>query len=192
MKNKEMANLAGNLRLKRALAAISLVVLTLSACSTGSKPVAPSGNLPVRPSGASPTVRAPLSPSSYFSEATAIDLFQLRAADIALQRGSGSARPFAVESRRQHQAISAQMSFAGRYLNLLPSRTLPPEYQQMLASLLSAPNFNEVYLAQEQTVCERALKLHNEYATRGGSPTLRPVAHFAAGAVASELQALGR
>jgi predicted outer membrane protein len=130
--------------------------------------------------------------SSYFAEATAIDLFQLRAADLALQRGSGKARTFAFESRRQHQAISAQMSFAGRYLDLLPSRELPAEYQQMLAALLSAPNFNSAYLDQQRRVGGRALKLHTDYARAGASPTLRPVAKFAAAAVASELRMLDR
>jgi putative membrane protein len=169
-----------------------LLALALGGCSTGSKTVAPSGNRPVAPPRTSGPAAAPLSPSQYFSEATAIDLFQLRAADIALQRGSGHARSFAVESRRQHEAIAAQMSFAGRYLNLLPSRTLPTEYQQMLSSLLSASNFDSLYLDQERAICGRALKLHRNYASNGGSPTLRPVAQFAENAVSSELKALAR
>ncbi len=132
-------------------------------------------------------------PSSlYFREATAIDLFQLRAADIALRRGSGQARSFALESKRQHQAISAQMSFAGRYLDLLPSRVLPTDYQQMLAALLETNDFNALYLSQQRRVAERALKLHSDYSRAGESPTLRPVAKFAASAVASELRLLDR
>jgi predicted outer membrane protein len=133
-----------------------------------------------------------MSASRYFSEATAIDLFQLRAADIALQRGSGAARSMALESRRQHQAISAQMSFAGRYLDLLPSRVLPTEYQRMLSALLATSNFNALYLAQQRMVCARALRLHTNYAASGESPTLRPVARFAANAISSELKVLGR
>lgn len=119
-------------------------------------------------------------------------MFQLRAADVALKRGTGQARSFALESKQQHQAISAQMSFAGRYLNMLPSRVLPAEYEQMLTTLLSTDDFNSVYLSQQRIVNERALKLHTDYARAGQSPTLRPVAKFAAASVASELRLLGR
>jgi len=168
-----------------------LLLLCLNGCSTGEKPpVRPSGIATRPPEAATATPAIPA--SRYFAEVTAIDLFEIRAADIALQRGSGRARSFALESKRQHQAISAQMSFAGRYLDLLPSPVLPAQYQQMLTALLATGNFNALYLDQQRTVVDRALKLHTGYARTGESPTLRPVARFAAQAVASELRFLGR
>lgn len=166
-----------------------LVILAAGGCSTAKRPPAAPQGVIARPPPAAPAI-APISSSRYFAEATAIDLFELRAADVALQRGSGQARAFALESKRQHQAISAQMSFAGRYLDMLPSRELPAEYKQMLATLLSAGDFNAVYLAQQRRIGERALKLHSDYSRAGESPTLRPVAKFAASAVASELRLL--
>jgi predicted outer membrane protein len=173
-------------------AAALIALLASSNCSTGeTTPPARSAGAAIRPPPATPAIVA-MPSSLYFRQATAIDLFQLRAADIALQRGSGSARSFALESRRQHQAISAQMAFAGRYLDMLPSRDLPAEYQQMLATLLSTGDFNTVYLAQQRRIGERALKLHGDYAKAGQSPTLRPVAKFAASAIASELRLLDR
>jgi hypothetical protein len=60
----------------------------------------------------------------------------------------------------------------------------------MLAALLSANDFNATYLDQQRRLCARALKLHTDYARSGDSPTLRPVAKFAASAVQSELQLL--
>jgi putative membrane protein len=171
-------------------AALVACVTALGACSTGTEKAAGPANAGVRESRQAVAQTAPVSPQRYFSEATAIDLFQLRAADIAMQRGTGLAHSFALEAKRQHQAISAQMSFAGRYLNLLPSRTLPPQYQQMLSTLLTTSDFNSVYLAQQRVVCARALKLHRDFASRGESPTLRPVAQFASGAVRSELRIL--
>lgn len=191
LKDKPLPDRSHDPRLKQALAAGLIVASALSGCSTGSKTAFPSGNRPAPPPATAPPT-VPLSPARYFADATAIDLFQLRAADIALQRGSGQARSFALESRRQHQAIAAQMSFAGRYLNMLPSRTLPLVYQQMLAKLLSASNFNSLYLDQERVVCERALELHANYASNGTSPTLRPVAQFAEQAVSAEIDALPR
>lgn len=167
-----------------------IALLASSSCSTGETPPARPAAAAIRPPPAAPAIVA-MPSSLYFRQATAIDLFQLRAADIALQRGSGSARSFALESRRQHQAISAQMAFAGRYLDMLPSRDLPAEYQQLLATLLSTGDFNTVYLAQQRRIGERALKLHSDYSKAGDSPTLRPVAKFAASAIASELRLLG-
>lgn len=168
-----------------------LLLSCLSGCSTGEKQPARPAITAQRPPQVTPAIAAKSS-SLYFAEASAIDLFQLRAADIALQRGSGQARSYALESKRQHQAISAQMSFAGRYLDMLPSRALPADYQQMLTTLLATDNFNSAYLAQQRIVGERALKLHSDYSRAGESPTLRPVARFAASAVASELRLLDR
>lgn len=167
----------------------TMIVLALGGCSTSREQPPTSATPQARPAQPSPSPSA-ISTSRYFAEASAIDLFQLRAADIALQRATGPARSFALESKRRHQAISAQMSFAGRYLDMLPARVLPAEYQQLLSALLSAGDFNSVYLAQQRRVCERALKLHSDYARSGSSPTLRPVAKFAASAVQSELQFL--
>lgn len=173
-------------------AALAICMVALAGCSTTTEKAAgPPSTGPIQSAPKASAEAAPLSSQRYFSEATAIDLFQLRAADISMQRGSGRARSFALEAKRQHQAISAQMSFAGRYLNLLPSRTLPPEYQQMLSTLLSTADFNRVYLTQQRSVCARAFKLHMNFAKSGQSPTLRPVAQFASGAVASELRVLG-
>jgi putative membrane protein len=186
--------LSGTSILSRTFGAVlAMCIVALGACSTATeKTIRAAGAGPVQPLPRPTPKSSALSPASYFSEATAIDLFQLRAADIAMQHGSGRARSVALEAKRQHQAISAQMSFAGRYLNLLPSRSLPPEYQQMLSTLLSGADFNGVYLAQQRVVLARALKLHSNFAERGQSPTLRPVAQFASVAVQSELQVLGR
>jgi hypothetical protein len=179
-------------RLERSFASGALILsLFAGGCSSGERPSARPAAAAQRPAQAAPASTA-MSSARYFAEATAIDLFELRSADIALKRGNGRALSFAVESRRQHQAISAQMAFAGRYLDMLPPRELPAEYRQMLGALLSAGDFNAVYLEQQRRVAGRALKLHADYARSGASPTLRPVAKFAAAAVASELRLLDR
>jgi putative membrane protein len=128
--------------------------------------------------------------AAYFSEATAIDLFELRAAEMALQRSVGTARSFALQAEEHHRALSAQLAFAGRYLNLLPSRALPPEYQKMLDQLSSTTDFDRFYLSQQRLVCARALLLHSRYAGAGESPTLRPVAQFGVSVINADLQLL--
>ena len=45
--------------------------------------------------------------------------------------------------------------------------------------LRSAQSFDAVYKSQQLTVHREALAIHSAYATRGSSPTLRPVASAA-------------
>ena len=174
-----------------ALGASALVLLGAASCATGERE---QPRPPARaPGAARPAPAAPvLSPRAYFDQATALDLFQLRAADIAMQRGGARARNFAMESKRQHNAIAAQFNFAGRYLDMLPSRVLPTAYQRLLTELLNAPDFDRAYLAREAALCDRASRLHGDYGRRGQSPTLRPIAKFAVNAVASECRLLGK
>ena len=180
-------------RIAALLGASLVVLLGTPSCETREReqPRPPAGRAPAAPP--SPAQPAPVPTArAYFDRASAFDLFQLRAADIAMQRGGPRARAFATESKRQHEAISAQLNFAGRYLNMLPSRVLPTAYQDFLAELLNAPDFDRAYIAREQRLCPQAARLHGDYARRGESPTLRPVAKFAVGAIASECRLIGR
>jgi putative membrane protein len=181
-------------RQKRSLLAwIPVIAATsvIAACSTGGERARQpaSTRYPARPAAPSGTA---LSAATYFTQASALDLFEIRAADIALRRSSGRARSFALRSKQHHQAIASQLSLAGRRLNMLPSRVLPPEYQRMQSELLSTANFDRVYLAQQRQVLGRGLRLHSGYARQGRSPTLRPVAKFGATTISNELQQLGR
>ena len=107
-----------------------------------------------------------------------------------MQRSTGTARSFAMQADEHHRALSAQLAFAGRYLNLLPSRSLPPAYQQMLDQLNSTTDFDRLYLTEQRRVCARALQLHSGYASGGASPTLRPVAQFGVSVINADLQQL--
>lgn len=160
-------------------ALLLLVVLGVAGCSTSQR--RPVEAPPAKPPYAQPrpSASAPVSTQDYFQRATAISLFEVRASDLALQRASGPARALALKSRQQHSAVAAQLSYAGRRLNMLPSQTLPPEYRQMLDTLVSTPDFNSTYLTQQRIVTRRAFDLHSTYARTGKSPTLRPVAEFA-------------
>lgn len=94
-----------------------------------------------------------------------------------MQRSSnGRVREFAAMMISAHKGTSAQLSFAGRRLNLLPSATLDAKRQAMFDSLKAAANFDGLYRQQQLTVHQDALALHRNYASRGTSPTLRPVA----------------
>jgi len=119
----------------------------------------------------------PVPASTYVSLASSIDLFVIKASQLAETRArDGRLRDFARTEIRAHQGLGSQLSFAGRRLNLLPSAELRPEHQRMLDMLQSAGDFDATYRSQQLQVHETALKLHGDFAARGASPTLRPVA----------------
>lgn len=167
------------------LLVVGCVALAAAGCSRGNRPTSAreAATRPVPPPSGS--LEPALSARAYFDEATAIDLFAIRAAEIALERGSVSSQSLAVHSKRQHEAIASQFSLAGRRLDMLPSPVLPPHYQQELAELRSASSFDRIYAAQQQFLLSRAIRLHSRYATNGSSPTLRQVARFAASSLRS-------
>jgi putative membrane protein len=152
------------------------LALLLGACGRGQERPAPQPRTVSRAPVRAPAV-APISAASYLSEAAAIDLFEIRSAELALRRSSSArVREFASMMIPAHKGTASQLSLAGRRLNLLPSAVLPAGYGAMLGQLQSAADFDRLYRSQQLAVHERALSLHRRYAARGTSPTLRPVA----------------
>ena len=136
---------------------------------------------------------AMLSAASYVAMASSIDLYQVKSAQLALERAHDPGnRAFAERALSAHQGTSAQLSMAGRRLNLLPSAALDPEHQAMLDALNATSDFDNTYRAQQNIVLQEGVKLHSSYAKSGSSPTLRPVAANAESVMKANLQALGR
>lgn len=132
-----------------------------------------------------------LSSAAYVAMASSIDLFQVKSAQLALERAHDPAnRAFAQRALSAHQGTSAQLSLAGRRLNLLPSATLNPEHQAMLDALAATSDFDNTYRSQQNIVLQEGLRLHSSFAKSGQSPTLRPVAANAESAMRANLQAL--
>lgn len=171
---------------KVCLAAVAPMLL-VAGCASGSQRPAP---VPVRqPSGvqAIPAVVA-LSPAAYVAAAASADLFVVRASELALQRlGSERDRALAETLIRGHEGMSAQLSLSGRRLNLLPSASLLPQHQARLSELMASPDFAGTYRREMLTVQQELLGLHDGFATKGSSPTLRPVASAAAATVRRHL-----
>lgn len=155
------------------IAIISLSVLALAGCATGEPPRRASA-------GGPPIVIRPLFAADYMAAASSIDLFEIRSSELALARAAAPAhRNFARTMIADHQGTSAQLSLAGRRLNLLPSPVLLPTHQAMFDELSASGNFDATYHRQQIAVHEAALKLHGDFAARGQSPTLRTVARNA-------------
>lgn len=164
--------------------------LLVAGCAT--KPAPAPQAPPSRPLPA-PPLPGSISPSTYVAQAASIDLFVIRSSELALVRSpSPQVRTFAGRMIAAHQGTSAQLSFAGRRLDLLPPATLLPQQQAMYDELESSRDFDRTYLRLQRAAHGAALSLHSDYAARGTSPTLRPVAANAEAVERSHLDMLRR
>jgi putative membrane protein len=172
-----------------AVFSIAVPLALLAGCGGGGG----GGGAAVQSASASSAAIAPvmLSAASYVAMASSIDLYQVKSAQLALERSHDPAnRSFAQRALNAHQGTSAQLSMAGRRLNILPSATLDPEHQAMLDALNATSDFDHTYRAQQNMVLQEALRLHSGFARNGQSPTLRPVAANAESVMRANLQAL--
>lgn len=170
---------------RRPLAA-ACCALVLASCARREGPAAP----PPLPAPAPPPAVQPraFSTSDYFALAASLDLFEMRSAELARARStSPSVREFATMLIADHGGTSAQLSFAGRRLNLLPPATMLAEQQRMFDWLAASGRFDEDFRRLQLEAHRRALELHSRYAARGESPTLRPVAAAAAAVIERHL-----
>ena len=147
-----------------------------------------SASVPVAPS-----IPIALSAAAYVAAAASIDLYEIQSAQLALERAADPAnRAFAQKALDAHQGTSAQLSMAGRRLNLLPSANLDPEHQAMLDALKATADFDNTYRAQQAILLREGIQLHGTFARAGQSPTLRPVAINAEQVMRRNQQALRR
>ncbi|HEU0310467.1 MAG TPA: DUF4142 domain-containing protein [Sphingomicrobium sp.] len=173
--------------------AVSLLALFLGLVGGCGGSVGSVQTTTVAPAAATAAAAGPvaISAAAYVATASSIDLFQVKSAQLALQRSQDPAnRAFAEHALSAHQGTSAQLSFAGRRLNLLPTATLGPEHQTMFDALLATTDFDNTYRAQQNIVLQEGVKLHSIYAKSGSSPTLRPVAANAESVMRANLREL--
>lgn len=146
------------------------------------------GCAPKRPPPAAPPVPSPpvakpvaLDPESYMAFTASSALFAVQASTMVRARGASSKLvKLAMTIEREQIGIGAQLSFAGRRIDLLPSNRPLPMHQAMLEALASAADVDATYKAQMARVLTEAAAAHRAFEQSGDSPTLRPVAAFAA------------
>lgn len=165
-----------------------LAVMVLAGCARREPPPPPPAPPPpivTPPAPVAPTARA------YVTTASSVDRFMISAAELAQSRARNPRlRDFAAQVKRDHEAIAAQLSFAGRRLNLLPSGRMWNHHGERLQALQVAADFDAAYRREMLRAHEAALDHHRRFADRGESPTLRPVARFAAETIAGNLARL--
>lgn len=167
-------------------AAALAVALLLASCAPKKPPP------PAPPAPPAPSVKpVALDPQSYMALSASNALFAVRASGLAEERGStAKLKKFATTVVREQTGIGAQLSFAGRRIDLLPSSRLLPEHQVMLERLATATDFDATYKAQLAKVLTEAAAAHRAFEENGDSPTLRPVARFAASVCEQNLETL--
>ena len=169
-------------------------LLALAACAGGAPRVPPPSRVTggVQPLSAEASA-ALSSPQRFVALAGSQSLFSIRASEMAVSRVSDSRlRSLADDIAHDQLGIGAQLSFAGRRLNLLPSAGLSARHQALLDELRGAADFDATYKRQQNVVLNEAWALHRAYAASGSSPTLRPVAAMAAPILGREVNALRR
>ena len=147
---------------------------------------------PPPPVVAPPVARpAALDPESYMAFTASSALFAVQASRMAEARGSTSkVKKFAAQVVMDQTGIGAQLNFAGRYIDLLPSARPLPEHQAMLDRLATSSDFDATYKGQLSRVLREAAAAHRAFEAGGDSPSLRPVARFAAPVCEKNLAAL--
>lgn len=178
---------------RRSLGAVlgGAALFALTSCGDGSRERIPPPRVgkavPLSPANSA----ALTSPERFVTLVAADTMFAIQASEIAVSRASDSRlRSVADGIARDQLGISAQLSFAGRRLNLLPSATVLPRHRAMLDELRTAANLDATYKRQIGAVLGEALALHRAYAVRGSSPTLRPVSAMAAPIIGREVAAM--
>lgn len=170
----------------RLLVTFGLGTLLLAGCGRREAPPAP----PIAPAPVRVDV-IPLSPSDYVATASSIDLLVIEASKLAqAQSQSARVRAIAAMLLADHGGVSAQLSFAGRRLNLLPSATMMQRHQAMLSDLRAAPDFDASYKRIMIAAHEQGMRVHGDFAKAGNSPTLRPVAEISFPAMRRHLDQL--
>jgi len=170
----------------RFLLILGLGTAMLAGC--GREPAPPARPVPVTPSRVEVL---PLSPSDYVATASSIDLLVVQASQLAQTKARGSSvRELAARLMADHIGVSAQLSFAGRRLNLLPSATMMPRHQAMLEELKGSWDFDAAFKRIMIAAHEQGVRVHGDFAKGGNSPTLRPVAEIAFPAMRHHLDEL--
>lgn len=137
---------------------------------------------PVAPVVAVPAVdvSSPLYGPMFLRMAASTNLWEIQSSQLAHQMATSPAvHSFASMIIADHNALNAQMAAAAQAAGLAPPpQAMMPEEQQMLAQLQATPRgaFDLAYRDMQVAAHQKAIALHQNYATSGDNPTLRAAA----------------
>lgn len=169
------------------LASVGLAALLLSGC--GARQV--SAPRPAVVTAA--PMAAALAPAAYMQLAASTSLFAVRASELLAQRTNDPVlRAVAQTIAQDQRGIGAQLNFAGRRLDLLPSAAMTEAQAADLDRLRSSSDVDRLYRKVMGKALAGAFNAHSTFAVRGSSPSLKPVAKMAAPATRRNLEQLRR
>jgi putative membrane protein len=159
------------------LAGFACGALLLAGCATRPPQPQPPLERPPQPPEAAEPVLPAQSPADYLRTAADYDLFIIRASETVLRRSPPErTRRLARRLLADHKGLAAQLSFAGRRLNLLPAPVLSASHQRRLDQLATTPKPEQWYWQYMIAEHHELLWRHRAFAREGSSPTLRAVA----------------
>lgn len=166
----------------KALFTLALTILPLSAASAqdhrnhgGQNPPMPMqhGNMPM-PGNPTPEMARP-----YVMKAGAGDLYEIQSSQIALQKSRNrQVRALATMLITHHRMTTRDVTAAARRDGLRPAAPMLEPHQRAMIADLRKPtrDFDRLFLDQQRTAHEEALRLHENYARSGDRPALRMAA----------------
>ena len=148
----------------------------------------------IRQPGGHALRRSCVSAAAYVATASSIDLFEVKSAQLALQRAQDPAnRAFAERVLSAHQGTSAQLSFARAAASTCcRRRRLIPNIRRCSTRSARPATSTTPIAPSRASSSQEGVKLHAGYAKSGDSPTLRPIAANAENVMRANLQALRR
>ncbi|MFZ5730456.1 MAG: hypothetical protein A2882_15130 [Phenylobacterium sp. RIFCSPHIGHO2_01_FULL_70_10] len=124
---------------------------------------------------------------TYVPAAHIADMYEIRAAEIALEKGQDArVRELAQMIISDHRTMASQIEAALPQAQLEENVTLPEQMDERRQGMIdnlqaaSADTFDLAYLHQQLAAHLEALTLHSEYAEAGDSEVLKPIAAQAA------------
>lgn len=136
---------------------------------------------------------AALTREGYANAAAIGNLYEIEAANIAWERStSEDVKAFAKMLIADHTAANAKLDVLVSQAEGSVPDALDEEHQKMIDALKDAEdaNFNSLYLAQQRTAHEAALKLHENYAAGGDDAAFKAFAADSAETVTKHLDHL--
>lgn len=128
-----------------------------------------------------------LQAETYVPAAHIADMYEIRAAEIALEKGQDArVRELAQMIISDHRTMASQIEAALPQAQLEENVTLPEQMDERRQGMIdnlqaaSADTFDLAYLHQQLAAHLEALTLHSEYAEAGDSEVLKPIAAQAA------------
>jgi putative membrane protein len=117
--------------------------------------------------------------SGYVEQTTISNLFEVSAAQAALQKASTEeVRSFARMMIDDHTKASEQLAEAAKGQNLSLPASMDARHDQLLQDLASATeqDFDRLYMRTQVEAHTAALKLQQDYSSFGANPALKAIA----------------